>query len=364
MAVIGIPGHSRVIKREQLGLATATEGDRELVVVRDQKIELHGQFVVIVRQCTLVIVGTCGIGRNQALAYVVLSDRVNRGGVDDGASCAGGVCLEIWIGLQESRHVGIGVGAVARRASAGKISSQLSGGVYRAHSGRLLLGEALPLIADEKEGFVLLNGAAEGGAVLIALEHVSGQAVRVVKESVGVEGVIAQKFKGAAVPSIGAGLGDHADDAAAVPTVFGRVVALEEAKLGDGVGIGVVDDAVVEQVVVECAVEKKRHRVGTAAGDAVVTRGAAIVVGFGDSGQELRQIKNVATIQRGTLDSFSHDACADRLIDGLDVGRLTRHLDDLVLLADFETGVQPQRLVNLKGLVLESLLAESGHLNC
>jgi len=92
----------------------------------------------------------------------------------------------------------------------------------------------------------MVTGAAESSAELMTLQIVARNALLIVEIGIGIEGVIANKFEGAAMPIIGPGFGDDADDAAGVAPVLGSVVAFENAEFSDGIRIGIKDDPVVE----------------------------------------------------------------------------------------------------------------------
>ena len=87
-------------------------------------------------------------------------------------------------------------------------------------AGGFLLGKPLSLIADEKEEAVFAidelgqgDRAPESCAILIAFQYVTRKAIRNIEIIVGVEIIVAQEFKRAAVPLIGSRLGDDADHA-------------------------------------------------------------------------------------------------------------------------------------------------------
>ena len=75
------------------------------------------------------------------------------------------------------------------------------------------------------------------GAKLIALQDVFRNVLLVVEERIGIEVVIANVVEEDAVKVVSSALGDHADDSGAVPSVFGVVVAGQNAELFHRVGI-------------------------------------------------------------------------------------------------------------------------------
>ena len=60
------------------------------------------------------------------------------------------------------------------------------------------------------------------------------------------------------MPFVRSGLDDLAYDTPAVSPVFRRVITLENAELCNRVWVRIVDHAVAEQIVIECAVEQER----------------------------------------------------------------------------------------------------------
>ncbi|MFM2125179.1 MAG: hypothetical protein RL328_1630, partial [Acidobacteriota bacterium] len=89
-------------------------------------------------------------------------------------------------------------------------------------------GEALAFadafIVGKEEGFVGLDGAADGGAELVLFE---GGDFRAIEGSAGIEGGVAEVFEESAVDAVGAGLGDGVD---------GGAVAAELGAIGVGLG--------------------------------------------------------------------------------------------------------------------------------
>src|ERR1700722_7688373 len=106
------------------------------------------------------------------------------------------------------------------------------------------------------------------------------------------------------MPLIRSGLGDNTDHSAADLTVFSRIVALENVKFRNRVRIRVVNHTVVEQVVVQPAIQKKRNGISAPAGDAVSARRSRIAVGFGNAGLQEREVQDVSAIQRSALNGF------------------------------------------------------------
>src|SRR5438270_8200208 len=112
--------------------------------------------------------------------------------------------------------------------------------------------------------------------------------------------------------------GGHAHDSTAVAPKFSRVIAGENAKFRDGIGIGVVDHQVVQQVIVQVPVQKVGDRVATVASD---IEKATVVIGIGwsDSGLKQRKLQHVAAVQRRIADHLADDYLPQRRADGLDL---------------------------------------------
>src|SRR4029077_5484346 len=104
------------------------------------------------------------------------------------------------------------------------------------------------------------------------LEHIAWQQisrVTLVEEGVGVERVVANEIESASVPLICAGLRDDSDDAAAVAPIFRGVIVFENAKFGDGVGVGIIDHAVSKLFVVQATVQQEGDGVSASAADII-----------------------------------------------------------------------------------------------
>jgi len=136
----------------------------------------------------------------------------------------------------------------------------------------------LSLIGEEEECFVFDDRAAQRRSELVALEVKARYSQLVIEVVVGVEGPVPNELERAAMDLIGTRLGDDTDDSAAVATVLRRVIAGQQSELGDGIGIGIEQVAVIQQVVVVAAIEQEGHGIGSSAGDAVTARAAVVVV--------------------------------------------------------------------------------------
>src|SRR5262249_21558877 len=108
------------------------------------------------------------------------------------------------------------------------------------------------------------------------------QCVLLIEVKVGVERVITVKLEDGPVELVGAGLGYHTDDSAGVAAVLRGVVTGKNAKLLDGIGIGIEHNSVTQQVVVHASVQDIGNRVGTGAAD--IEGAGASVHGVGSIG--------------------------------------------------------------------------------
>src|ERR1035441_8790237 len=116
---------------------------------------------------------------------------------------------------------------------------------------------SLSLIGKKEKDLILHDGPAQRGAVLVALQIQPRNSLRNIEIIVRVEHAVAEKFEQAAVDLVGPRLDDFADDSPAVASIFRRVVAGQQAELRNRVRIRVQQIAVVQQIVVQPAVQKK-----------------------------------------------------------------------------------------------------------
>src|SRR5437764_3873244 len=167
------------------------------------------------------------------------------------------------MGIQIGDNVGIGSTARGMR----KVARQLCWGISGELTGCYRLGLALTLVTAEEEKFVVAietwqdNRATGSYAELIPLENIARKAILIIKETVGIESVVAYVIVASHVQPIGTGLGYNADNAAAITSILGRVVVFQNLEFLDSVGIRIEYDTIAEQVVVDAAIEKKRHRI-------------------------------------------------------------------------------------------------------
>ena len=79
--------------------------------------------------------------------------------------------------------------------------------------------ETLPLVICEEEKFILEDRAADRAAILVLFQRrLDGR-----EEVLRLQAVVAVELPGAAVPRVGAGLGDDVDDRTGIASVFGVV---------------------------------------------------------------------------------------------------------------------------------------------
>ena len=95
----------------------------------------------------------------------------------------------------------------------------------------LALGIALAFVIEEEEILVLADGAAERGAVLIAVQRFGCGGEEIAR----VQGVVAEELVEIAVKGVAAGFGDHRCGRAAGFAILGGRVQGENAELADGV---------------------------------------------------------------------------------------------------------------------------------
>ena len=104
---------------------------------------------------------------------------------------------------------------------------------------------------------------------------------------------------------------------------------------------------VVEQVVVQPAIQQKRNGISTPAGDAVTSRRGRIAVGFGDAGLQEREVQDVSAIQRSALNGFSDYAGPDRIANRVHLCHVPCDFDHLRGGPDLKHHIQPRILIDL-----------------
>src|SRR5262249_6729213 len=272
------------------------------------------------------------------------------------------------IGLKERKLLevggdrGIGTAAVAL----GEIAFQFArreGSDVSLNDG---LRQALALVARKEEEAVLavknvrdVDRPADGRAELIPVQDRLGNLIEVVEKRNSVEGVVPDEVIGATVPVVRAGSGHDADNAGAVAPVLCGVVAGEEFKLSDRVGIGVVHDAVVEQVVVHAAVEQEGDGIGAPASDTNTAGGSAWTT-VGHARLEQGQGKHVAAVERQVMKRPAGDGLAERGDHGLDRGSERVNLHRFGHRSHPHFDVEAQRLIDVERLHLGYSLLKTG----
>jgi hypothetical protein len=198
------------------------------------------------------------------------------------------------------------------------------------------LNLAFALIPDKKEEPLRqrLSGAPYGSAKcsseLIAFERRTrqwGWQVVLVEVIVGIKRVVAKKIEGRPVELLAAGLGNDADNATGIAAKLGWVVGSQDAELGDGIWVRVVDNAVVKQVVVEAAVEQVVDGVAAIAADIEAAWTGIVIVFWSYAGLERGKVENIAAIERGVANHIAGYHLANGGADGLDRLGPAVHLD-------------------------------------
>src|ERR1700722_6440165 len=145
-----------------------------------------------------------------------------------------------------------------------EVSVEFCRSVYGVFSRGLLLRTPLSLITDEEKEAILTihqprnsDRSAERRSVLVSLQPLAGKAVGNIEVGVRIEVIVAQKFERPSVPIIRSGLGNDDDHTAAIASIFCRIVAFENVEFRDGVRIWIKDDAVIQQIVIQSAVQQK-----------------------------------------------------------------------------------------------------------
>jgi hypothetical protein len=131
---------------------------------------------------------------------------------------------------------------------------------------------------------------------------------------VGIEEIVAEIFKSAAVELAGAGLGFDFDGARAVAAVLRAIVGGEDFKFGDGLEVGVYVEGLVAAVVHVVAAVKLPVVVLVAAavdaeGDVAGYADSALVLTslVGDTGSQGYELAEVAAIELELVDLFAGD---------------------------------------------------------
>ena len=224
----------------------------------------------------------------------------------------------------------------------------------------------------EEEGVVLLDRAPESPGVLRALEIGD----RALEDVLLLEGVVGEVGAEAAVPVVGAALGDDVDEGAGVAAVLRGEVVDRDAHFLDVLGVGVdVGDAVA--LAGRDRLRVHQEAVGLGARSVGVHVDAELVVvdvagglgvgvaaaggQAGHAGREDDQVEEVAPDERDVLDLVLLDEAGHARLRGLDEGRLC---DDRHLLgaggAQLERDVDGLGLRGLEPDVLQHPRLEAG----
>src|SRR5262249_55213205 len=128
--------------------------------------------------------------------------------------------------------------------------------------------DILPLHAAEEEELVFDDRAAEAEAEVVVAQRRTRHPARVVEEVVGVELVIAQELKGAAVELVIAAAGHDVDRRAGIAPVLRREIGGLDVDLADEVNAYVVDlAAIAARIGIEAAVHRQQVLVAAGAVD-------------------------------------------------------------------------------------------------
>ena len=274
------------------------------------------------------------------------------------------------IGVEELGAGGAETGGAEGGAERGEVAGELGGGGDEGGVAVRDVANLGLLVAEEEEGVVAPDGAADYAAELIALERVDGFYAVDVAEVVGcVEDAVADELEEIAVEGVGAGFGDGVDDSAGVSAVAGGVVGGLDAELLEGVGEGegLIDVGV--DVVIGGAVEVEAGLVGAGAvggdgdgdGDGLVL---ALVGSVGrrlnGAGDEERESDGVATVRGKVDDALFFDDLREGGTGGVDLKRVGFDGDGLGSLADLHLNAEGETLVGEEGDVGLGEVGEAG----
>ena len=176
----------------------------------------------------------------------------------------------------EGREVVEGIAQCAI-CDVGKVAGTLRRSGYNAPDGDGRLALRRALVGEEKETFVTAvvdfwneNRPAQGGTKLVAFQAIVAADVRArrdgrIEEIACVDGFVANELEGAAMDTVGAGLGDGVDQTARLAAEFGGKVVGLDAEFLQGIGVGHRVGSVGVVVVVLRAVEDVVGAVGAVA---------------------------------------------------------------------------------------------------
>ena len=227
-------------------------------------------------------------------------------------------------------------------------------------------------IAEEEEGLVVLDGAADGSAILVAvvgaLFQRPGKGVLGGDPTKGVEIGVTVELEHSAMELVGSRLGDHRDHGAGEFAVLRRECAGLDAELFDCVGVGRRVAVVTHTGDVVAAIQVKRN--GSVAGvepavhldilrrqsnghggGAAGVPGGAVVIGH-HARRERELGVDIAIDQRQADDLVRLNGPAQYRVARVDLRGSLGDRDGLRLRADGEFDFNRQRLVHVEGEIL------------
>src|SRR5579875_3318856 len=132
-------------------------------------------------------------------------------------------------------------------------------------------GLPLPFVREEEEKLVPNDRAAYCPAKLIPFQDGYWKPLLVVEKTIGVEEVVPNVIVSGTVKLVCTAFCNDTDDAARISTILRTVIVFKQPELGHRVRIRICHNAVVEQIIVQPAVEEIGDRIGAHTSDAVVT---------------------------------------------------------------------------------------------
>src|SRR5262249_5337577 len=230
-----------------------------------------------------------------------------------------------------------------------------------------------PLLRPEEEDPVLYYGAAEIAAVVVVTQDVLGLVALVEKETVGVERVVPEELKDAAVELVGAALGDQVDHCALGLAELGAEAVALDAKFlnrvdrwkgqqrGVRADVHVIDAVDRPHVLIRTVAVHRHIHVGieTRAISAKSSAGASLSHRR-DSGDKQHQLGVVAAVERQLCYLFLANETADFAAPRIDLFGLASDRDDFGHLADLEGQVHHKILADVQLQIAVDGLLEPG----
>src|SRR5262249_28268514 len=230
-----------------------------------------------------------------------------------------------------------------------------------------------PLLRPEEEDPVLYYGAAEIAAVVVVTQDVLGLVALVEKETVGVERVVPEELKDAAVELVGAALGDQVDHCALGLAELGAEAVALDAKFlnrvdrwkgqqrGVRADVHVIDAVDRPHVLIRTVAVHRHIHVGieTRAISAKSSAGASLSHRR-DSGDKQHQLSVVAAVERQLCYLFLANETADFAAPGFYLFGLAGNCDRFTDLPDLEGQVDHKILVDVKVKAAVDDLLETG----